>query len=151
MRPEKVDFAKDIPAEVHVSGEDFFLLRGRFLMFIEMIGFTAKDLLLPPEHEDYQNAASWLADPLNIQSWCALIDADVSRGEVIANAIRQRPQEISTACCLIIQTAYAQKSDFSRFMELMGIDRVPVGVSSLNLFSDVESMEFADNAEAPAG
>jgi hypothetical protein len=152
MGIEKLDFLKDVPQELIVEGVDAFLERGRYLLFIEMIGFTAKDLCLPPEHKDYQDAASWLADTTNIQGWCGMIDANQALASVIAQAIRDRPREIAYACEMAMKGVYASTTDFSSFMEAMGIPKTG-GASSLQDFHrGVEGFDFTEvAADTPGG
>lgn len=139
MRPEMTDFMMDIPAELAVDGSDAFEERGRFLLFIEMIGSIAKDLCAPVEGLHHQESAEWIANPENMQLWCDIIDADEKVVPVLCKAIQNKPQEIAKACENLVRSGHTEAGgDFKRFMEVMGVKRTQ-NRSNLPSWDDQES------------
>jgi len=139
MRPEQTDFSEDIPLDLVVEGSDAFDERGRFLLFIEMIGSIAKDLCAPVEGLHHQESAEWIANPDNMQLWCDMIDADARVVPVLCKAIQTKPREIAKACENLVRSGHTDAGgDLTRFTEAMGVKRTQ-NRSNLPSWEDQES------------
>lgn len=118
------DFDKDLPLEEMVDGLGAFTER-RCLLFIEMIGLAAKDLLQPEDSALHRDAKEWLEDPKNVAFWCSLLAASDAVAPIVCKAVRERPAEIARACEDMVRVVHSspdsESADFRRFMQAMGM------------------------------
>lgn len=116
------DFAKDVPAELVVTGNrDGFSERGRGLLFIEMIGGAAADLV-SPDGKHYDEALAWVKDPRNLEAWLQIVDASPSVIPSLQTAFLERPGELKEACEELSRSARIGDRGLERFMRAMGMD-----------------------------
>lgn len=123
---EEKDFANDVPQdEVITEGIDHFQMRGRYMMFVQMLSLVALDLSNPPqqgEHNpEYESAKEFVNDPYGFKHWLFLIGADHRLGPKIAEAVALRPVEIHKACMDVARGQQAETNSFEKFMRMMGV------------------------------
>lgn len=137
------DFAKDVPAELVVAGNrDGFSERGRGLLFIEMIGGAAADLV-SPDGEYYDETLAWVNDPRNLEAWLQIVDASPTVIPSLQTAFLQRPKELKVACEYLSRSAARTGGGLERFMRAMGMDSVQ-GVSSLGDMDNYDEVAGAN-------
>ena len=132
------DFAKDVPAELVVTGNrDGFSERGRGLLFIEMIGGAAADLA-SPDGEYYDETLAWVKDPLNLEPWLQIVGASPAVIPSLQTAFLERPNELKVACEYLARSAARTGGGLERFMRAMGMDSVQEASSLGDLDDDDE-------------
>lgn len=141
MSHKKLDFERDIPQDLMVVGADAFQERGRYLLFIEMIGFAAKDLCLPQTDPNYIDSLNWLSDDTQIKAWLSMIDASPTVASDIHKAVLERPEEIAEACEIVLRNSHADVASLDRFMSRLGVPVCQKNASSLVGFEDIEATD----------
>lgn len=137
------DFAKDVPAELVVTGSrDGFSERGRGLLFIEMIGGAAADLA-SPDGEYYDETLAWVKDPRNLEAWLQIVDASPTVIPSLQAAFLERPNELKVACEYLSRSAARTGGGLERFMRAMGMDSTQ-GASSLGDVDDYDEVAGAN-------
>ena len=117
-----IDFPKDVPAELVVKGDnDAFSERGRALLFIEMIGDVASDLVVP-NRDGYDETLAWVKDPLNLEAWLQIVDASPTVIPALQTALLERPAELKIACEYLSRSASRTGGGLERFMCAMGME-----------------------------
>lgn len=143
MGKEILDFEADLPSEIRVEGYDAFQERGRFLLFIEMIGSIAHDLCLPQEDPNYQDSLQWLNNPANMLDWIDMIDGSEDVAPILQKAIHDRPGVIAGACATVVRGSQGDSGSFQSFMRAMGVKDTRSG-SSLQV--DPEDHDYYANS-----
>lgn len=127
------DFAKDVPADLVVTGgHDGFSERGRGLLFIEMIGDVASDLAAP-DCEHYDETLAWVKDPRNLEAWLQIVDASPTVIPTLQTALLERPTELKVACAYLSRSASRAGGGLERFMRAMGMESTQGGSSLADL------------------
>lgn len=135
------DFEKPAPASDIEDGIDAFDERGRYLLFVEMIGAAATDLTLPAQHADHQDAMEWLSDPSYMRTWLMLIGGDIDLAEKLQTAIKGNPTEIGSACSKFLSVSHGDTFTMDKFLRAFGIATQTSG-SSLVDFEDSDSLDI---------
>lgn len=121
MSKAEEDFPSDVPSALVVEeGIDAFTVRGRCMLFIEMISDVASDLV-SPESEHYDETLAWVKDPANLEAWIEVVDASTSVVPILQNAFLERPKELKQACERVTRSIKRNGGDLLHFMEAMGM------------------------------